>query len=60
MVIINGELNQGILSERIILGGFSMGGAMAYFIVSHFEAILQPCISEVKPQKIKPKSRIST
>jgi esterase/lipase len=52
MVIINGEINQGILSERIILGGFSMGGAMAYFMVNNFN------IFEVKSQKIQSNSEI--
>ena len=33
MKIVDAEINQGIPSERIILGGFSMGSAMMLYVL---------------------------
>ncbi len=43
--IINDEIQHGILPERIILGGFSMGGAMAYFVALTSDFLFGGCFT---------------
>lgn len=37
--IIQEQIDKGIASERIILGGFSQGGAVALLVPAHFDSV---------------------
>ena len=41
--IVDAEIKQGIPSERIILGGFSMGGAMSFYLALTSEIVFGGC-----------------
>lgn len=43
--IINEQIDKGIPSERIILGGFSQGGAVALLVLSRIPEISLSCYS---------------